>query len=142
MIVKNILICEDIRQEVGNKLSLMGLLGSSINIDIEQNIPKEASVMLSLACLVSIENNNPENDAKDFNVQISMSLGDIKFADMAARIKSTGKMDRIAHLPVPRFEFGINETTKLSIHAQIMKNDTPVSEGTAILDINLTKKSK
>jgi hypothetical protein len=142
MIVKNILICEDIRQEVGNKLSLMGVLGGSINIDTPPNIPKEASITLSLACLISIENTNPENDAKDFNVHISMSIGDNKLGHMTARIQSTGIIDRISHLPVPKFEFGIKETTRLSVRAHIMKNETSISENTAILDINLNKNSK
>lgn len=142
MIVKDILICEDIRQEVGNKLSLMGVLGSSITINTPPDKPKEVPVALSLACLISIENINPENDAKDFNVQISMSLGDNKLGDMTAKVQSTGIIDRISYFPVPRFAINIIETTRLSIHAKIMKNETSVSENTVILDINLNKNSK
>jgi hypothetical protein len=139
MKIKNIIICEDIRQELGNKLSLMGVLGSSINIDTQPNMPKEASIVVPLACLVSIENADPTNDANDFNVQITMYIGDKKIGNMASRIMSTGTIDRMFHLPVPRFELGINETTKLSIHAQIMKNGASMSEDTAILDINIVK---
>lgn len=142
MIIKDILICEDIRQEVGNKLSLMGVVGSSITINTPPDEPKEASLALSLACLISIENTNPENDAKDFKVQISMSLGDNKFRHMTADVQSTGIIDRISYLPVPKFTFNVNKTTSLSIHAQIMKNETSVSENTAILDINLNKNFK
>lgn len=141
MIVKNILICEDIRREVGNKLSLMGILGGSLNIDIQPDAPKEMLVAVSLAFLVCIENTNPANDPKNFNVKMTMSNGDIKLADMTARIESTGA-DRIIHLPVPRVEFGFQENAKLSIHAQIMENDTLVSEHTAILDINLNRNTE
>jgi hypothetical protein len=51
-------------------------------------------------------------------------------------------MERIFHLPVPRFELGITETTKLSVHVQIMKNGSLVSENTAVLDINLNRSSE
>lgn len=142
MIIKDILICEDIRQEVGNKISLMGLLCSSITIDTPPDIPKGAPVALSLAGLISIENTNSENDGKDFNIQISMSIGDKKFSHMTAKVQSAGIIDRISYLPVPRFSFDVKETSRLSIHAKIMKNETSVSENTAILDINLNKNSK
>ncbi|MDO8947342.1 MAG: hypothetical protein Q7U88_09305 [Desulfocapsaceae bacterium] len=139
MLIKNILICEDIRQEVGNKLSLMGVLGSSINIDTPPNMPKEFSLALSLACLISIENTNTGNDAKDFNIQISIFIGENKIGNITAKIQSTGIIDRMSHFPVPKFEFAINKTITLSVHAQIMKKNTLVSENTAILDIILNK---
>lgn len=143
MIIKNILICEDIRLEIGNKLSIMGVLGGSINIDTPSDMPKEAAVGISLASLVSMENSNPENNPNDFNVKISMSIGDNKVGDMTARIMSTGtSIDRISHLPVPKLEFVIKENTRFSVHAQIIKNDTVVSENTAVLDINLNKDSR
>ena len=138
MIVKNILIGEDIRQEVGNKLSLMGIFGSALNIDVQANMPKDVPVGVSLACLISIENTNPANDPKDFNVQISLSIGENKLVSMAAKSESTG-IDRIFHLPVPRFELGVTETTRLSVHVQIMKNDTLVSENSVVLDVNLNR---
>jgi hypothetical protein len=140
MIVKNILICEDIRQEVGNKLSLMGvLLGSAISIDIPSGMPKDNIIVISLACLISMENSNQGNELKDFKVQISMFLGDNKIGNMTAKNMSTGKqIDRISHIPVPKFEFGIKRgVTKLSIHAQIIKNETILSESSATLDIIL-----
>jgi hypothetical protein len=140
MIVRNILIGEDVRHEVGNKLSLMGILGSSLNVEIQANAPKEAPVAISLACLISIENTNPENDPKDFNVQISMTIGENKLLNMTGKIKSTG-IDRIFHLPVPRFELGFTENTRLFVHVQVMKDDILTAENTAILDINLIRDS-
>ena len=138
MIIKNILIGEDIRQEVGNKISLMGILGSSLNIDIQSDTPKDTPVMLSFALLISIENTNQANDPKDYKVLISMSIGENKLVDMTARIESTG-IQGISHLPVPRFELGVTETTRLSVYVQVVKNDTLVSECTAILDIILNR---
>lgn len=140
MKIRNIIICEDIRQEVGNKISLMGILGSFINMDIQPNFPENANVMMSLACLVCIENTNPANDTKDFNVQVTMSIEESEFAKLNARIHSTGEDNRNIYLPVPKFEFGVKESTKFSINAKIMKNNDIVSEDNAVLDIKLNKR--
>jgi hypothetical protein len=138
VIIKNILIGEDIRQEIGNKISLMGILGSVLNIDVSPNVPKEMPVTVSLAYLISIEKTNPAIDPKDFSIQISMSTRENKLGSITARIQSTGE-DRLFNLPVPRFQFPVTENTRLSVHVQVMKNDTQVSEHTAILDINLNR---
>lgn len=138
MLVKNILIGEDIRQEVGNKLSLMGIVGSSINIEIEKNVPKEKPVQVSLAFLISIENSDKANDPKDFEIHSAMSLGENKLLDIKAKIESTGD-DRVYHLPVPRIGIGVSETSELLIHVQIFKNGTLISEDKAGLTINLIR---
>lgn len=138
MKVRNILIGEDIRQEVGNKFSLMGILGDSISIDFHQSMPKEAPVSLSLACLISIENTDPANDPKDFDIKIAISVGEKLMANMVARVESTGT-NKIFHLPVPRFELGILETSKLTVHAQVFKNDTMVSENAAFVEVTLNR---
>lgn len=140
MKIRNIIICEDIRHEVGNKLSLMGILGSFINMDIQPNLPEDTNVMIPLACLVCIENTNPANDTKEFKVQITMSLGESEFGKIKARIHAAGEENRNVYLPIPKFEFGVKESTKLSINAKIIKNDDIVSEDTAVLDIKLNKR--
>lgn len=137
MIIKNILIGEDIRQEIGNKLSLMGIVGSSIDIDI-RNKPKEMPAAVSFACLISIENTNSENDPKDFKVLVSLSIGETKLGDMTARIESSG-MERFFHIPVPRFQVVVTESARLSVHVSIKKNDILVTEAATTLNINLKK---
>lgn len=139
MKIRNIIICEDIRKEEGNKLSLMGILGSSINMDIHPKLPEDTDVRIPLACLVCIENTNPTNDIKNFNVQMTMSLGESEIAKLNARIHDAKEGNRNVYLPVPKFEFGVKKSTTLSINAKIMKNNTIVSEYTAVLDIKLNK---
>lgn len=139
MIVKNILVGEDIRHELGNKLSLMGIFGGSLNADIPKEAPKEAEVRIPFAFLITIENTDPANDPKDFKVNINILVGANKLASMAAQIESGGK-DRVMHLPVPKLEIGFKETTKVSVQVEIIKNGNKVSDSTAVLDININRK--
>lgn len=141
MKVKSIIICEDIRKEVGNKISVMGLLGSELNVDMQSTPPSEAPVTVPLAALISIEHVNKKNDSQDFHVIISIYIGEHKIAKMTARLEPTGT-GKISHIPVPRFEIGVTDTTKVSIHVQVMEKDTLLSEDTAIIDINLNRNSK
>ncbi|WP_281184185.1 hypothetical protein [Trichlorobacter lovleyi] len=138
MIIKNILTGEDIRQEVGNKLSLMGILGSSLNVNIPQTAPKNAEVSVPLAFLITIENTDPANDPKNFNVLISLSVGGNKLVDMTARIESKG-YDRIINLPVPKIEFRFRENTSVNVCAEIMKESVSVSKSSTVLDVQVNR---
>jgi hypothetical protein len=136
MIVKNILIGEDIRQEVGNKLSLMGILSGSLNLEIPAEAPKDIPALITLAFLVSVENTDMQSNPKDFSVHIMISIGDETKANINARIESSG-VDRIIHLPIPRFEFPIINNCTLIVRASVLKGDSVVSESSTVLDINL-----
>lgn len=138
MIIKNILIGEDIRQELGNKLSIMGIFGSSINIEVPPNVSEEPNVKLTLACLISIERTDLSSDPSDFKILIEMLVGDKKLGTMTANIEAID-LNRIFHIPTPRIEFAVTASTKLTVNVQAIKNDTLVSENTATMDINVKR---
>ncbi|ABQ27513.1 hypothetical protein [Geotalea uraniireducens] len=137
MIIKNIIIGEDIRQEIGNKLSLMGIVGDSINIGIPHDAPQDMQIPVMLASLITIEDNITK-DTNDFAMQVTMSLGENQFAKMAAMIGANGR-PRIFHIPVPKFQFTLAETSVLTVNAKITKNDEVVSEGSYILDVIINR---
>jgi hypothetical protein len=138
MKIKNILIGEDIRQELGNKISLMGILGDALKIDVPPSVPKELPLPMALAFLVSIENTDPKNDPKDFKINIVVSLCEKQIAKINAQASSTGE-GRISHLPIPKIGFQLIETTTLTIQVQVTKNDKLISESSAHLKINLNR---
>lgn len=137
MIIKNIIVGEDIRQELGNKLSLMGILGDSINIDIPQDAPKDMQIPVILSSLITIENDLSEQ-TNDFSIEVAMLLGENQFAKMAARIGADGN-PKIFHIPVPKFEFAVTESTILTINSKILKDNEPISEGSYALNININR---
>lgn len=137
MIIKNIVIGEDIRQELGNKLSLMGIVGDSINIDIPKEAPKDAKIQVTLAALVTIEN-ELFKQINDFDIQVSMSLEDNQFARMAAKIGAEGN-PRVLHVPVPKFGFPLTESVVLTINATILKAGAIISESSYALNVNINR---
>ena len=135
MIVKSILIGEDIRQELGNKISLMGIFGGSLNINVPPQVPKEATVLVQLAFLVIIENTEPGNNANYFSINVSISLDGTIISDLKVKIDSI-VVDQIVLLPIPRTNIPITKSSLLSVYAQIFKGETLHSESTATLNLN------
>jgi hypothetical protein len=138
MIVKNIIICDDIRFENGNKLSAMGLYGSSLNLNVPPNLKKETAMPLYLALLITLQRQSNEDELREFSVNITISLGDVHFAGMAAKAEIANN-DLILHIPVPRFALPVHQTTTLRAHVQIKKGDRVISEDSGLLAINLTE---
>lgn len=138
MLIKNILIGEDIRQEVGNKISLMGIVGDSLNMTIPANTPKDTPVSLALAFLVTMESDDPKKDPKSFDVLVEMHLGSQHLGKMDAKMTSTGN-DRVIHLSVPKLGLLVTESSTFSISAQITKDGKLLDEGSAILNIGLNR---
>lgn len=137
MIIKNIIVGEDIRQEIGNKLSLMGILGEAINIDLPHDAPKDIPVPIILASLITIENDRA-NVPNDFAMLVTMSLGESQIAKMEARVGANGS-PRILHIPVPKFEFSLTESAALTIKAQITKDNEVISENSYILNVTINR---
>jgi len=138
MLVKNILLCEDIRQELGNKFSLMGVVGSSINIDCPPGLPKDVSVPISIAFMISIENTDINNDPRGFVINTTMFLEENKLADMSAKVESLGD-DTVYNIPFPKIGISVTKTSKFSVHVQILRDSTLISEGKATLGINVIR---
>lgn len=137
MIIKNIMIGEDIRQELGNKLSLMGIIGESINIDLPHDAPSDTQVQVILASLITIEN-DLSKQLSDFSIEVIMLLGENQFAKMASKIGINGN-PRIMHIPVPKFEFAVAEPSVLTINAKISKDDELMSESSYSLNVVINR---
>lgn len=138
MKVKNILIGDDIRQEVGNKISMMGIFGSSLTVQALPTIPEGGPIGIQLSFLITIENSDKASDPKDFDVKTSISLGEQKLLNISARIESQ-EDERIFHLPIPKVGINLQESIPLSIAVQILKEGALISEDTTVLDIILMR---
>ena len=139
MIIKNILIGEDIRNETGNKLSLMGIFGSGVTIDMMPDHPEDAALALSLAGLVTLESSESVGN-QEFSVLVEMKIGGEPIGHIKGTIRDADTA-RIFNLPVPRFEIRIQESVSFTMCAQVIQNNITVSEGEATLDITINKVS-
>jgi hypothetical protein len=142
MIIKDILVGEDIRQEVGSKISLMGLFGGDINIEIPANAPKDIPAGIMLAILITIENTNRIKMSKDYSVMVSVSLENNSVVNIKAQIESESN-DRRILLPIPKIKIPIfvSGRNALLIKAQIFKAESIIAEESTTIDINLNRHS-
>ena len=138
MKVKNILICEDIRIEIGNKLSAMGIFGDTLNIEIPEQQVAGPQAAVILAALITIENIDPKADPKDYSIIVTIALGKNNIGKMIAKGASAGN-DKILHLAVPKFSVPLIDSDKLFINVQLTKKDKVKNEYKATLNINVTK---
>ena len=138
MKVNNVLICEDIRMEVGNKLSAMGIFGDTLNIDIPEIAATEPQAAVILAALITIEKIDSKTDPKDYSIIVSIALGKNIIGKMIAKGASAGN-GKILHLTVPKFSVPLLDSDKLFINVQLTKKEKVTNEYKAILNINVTK---
>jgi hypothetical protein len=69
------LICDDIRNEVGNKISLMGLYSNGINFNVTplQSGKWPKSLKLSIYIRLDIENDSDKRDARKFKIEYTLN---------------------------------------------------------------------
>lgn len=138
MLIKNILVGEDIRHEVGNKISLMGIFGNSINIGIPADAPKDIKVGISLAVLLTIENSEDQQSGSSFTIDISVLTSGNTVATLKAQIQASAD-DRIIHVPFPKFNIVNTKSSEVTISARIVENNTLISEKSIKLNVNITR---
>jgi hypothetical protein len=133
MKVRNIQFCDDIRQEVGGKLSVMGVLGDTVNISVPAEAPKE--VPLSLAALATLEYTD-----KHKNVALSADLlvGGESIGRLEAQVELQGD-GKIFHVPFPRFPAQIVNSTNVSINLQVKDGNTLIAEYQETLHVKLNR---
>lgn len=139
MIVKNIIFGEDVRHELGNKLSLMGVIGDTLNIEIDKNTPNSQQVGIAMAGIITLSREASEKTAGDYEVAIAISFGAEPFAKMQAQVKLDGSIS-IFQLPIPKFSFAVEKSETLFVNIQIMNSGKIESAYADTLKLVLTRK--
>lgn len=62
MQIQDIILCEDIRKEIGNKSSLMGIFADSININVPASFPGSVVIKICVFFRVLLEKDDPTPD--------------------------------------------------------------------------------
>jgi len=137
MIVKHIIVGEDIRGEVGNKLSLMGILGDTLTINLDSPPPHDSmGTIVSLALLVILERTADDADQEEVKVQVAAIMGDIHLINLVAKLP-LANIGKMMHLPVNRFDIAVATSSQVVINAQIFQNGVLSSKATSRLNINI-----
>ncbi len=140
MIIKSVIFCDDIRQEIGNKISAMGIFGDDLNFEVPADAPTDIPLPVSLGFILILERTDIKNDLKDFDVNISVVIENKEFAKIGVKIETIGSGKTI-HLPVPRFTFPVSKSTTFVTNTQILEKGLLVTESSATLNINMNRRT-
>lgn len=136
MIVKNIIFCEDIRQEIGNKISIMGALGSNINIKLNKDFPPDTSIQIDLAAVISIEK-SPE-DSDKFEVKTNIFAGDKNLLVINGKVESS-PLDTKFNLPVPKINYPAIGSETIKVVVEVFSEGNKIADGSTSINVNILR---
>jgi hypothetical protein len=137
VILKDFLVCDDIRIEQGNKFSIMGLYGDRIIISPKNSEQKEFNLPLSFMVRIQKLSEEIKNEC-DFKIDISFKDKDL--------IKIDGKFQfagrSVATLPIKTIGFLFKESGTLSLKLGVFANGSTIIEHTEHLLISIVEVGK
>jgi len=133
MKIKNILICDDIRHEMGGKVSAMGIIGDSINITVPGNAPQE--IQIPLAAVVTIEK---IGDHKQIVMVMDISSGEKSKSHLEAQIELKGE-GTLFHIPFPKFPIEVVESTDYCFEVKVLDQNKPLANQKTSMRVNLKR---
>jgi hypothetical protein len=106
--LRNIILCDDVRNETGNKLSLMGVIAGDI---IVGEIPATISFALYMQYFA-----NPDESGK-VSIQLRLFQGDTEI--VKGRFEGDISEDKMLNFVLPRALVTFEKETTFRIHANI-----------------------
>ena len=131
MEIKAFLLCEDIRREVGNKCSLMGLLNEGLNYDgPEADVwPKSTNI----AAFIRLSVGEDDSPVSDFSLVVTLD------GDEVASIKSefsVPKGTKTLNLPVTMYGFPLASAGLLTFNFKLLHQEHVLIEAETTLKIS------
>jgi len=120
------IVCDDIRNEVGEKLSFMGVFGDNITLQVQAGAPRPISFKVSAFFRFLIEDTDPIPDS----FRILTSLGKKESAKFEGTIGVVGR-PKLLGLALPPVVVAVTEPASLSFrvvlsaNGRIILDDTP-----------------
>ncbi len=134
MRIKNITFCDDIRREVGDKISVMGMLGNSVNINLPAGAPEKFPFQLSF--LVTLENESQKY--KEIVLSAELLANKEQVAQVNAHIELRGE-DSIFHVPFPKFGTEVSESMDITMKAKVLADEALVTEDEATIHVQVNR---
>lgn len=130
MQIKSFIICEDIRREVGNKSSLMGILGDSLSFEGLGSNEWPKIINLSAFIQISLEDVIPS----DFSLKITLE------GEEVAHIKSdieVAEGTRYLNLPITMYGFPLKSKGMLVFDLKLQRQGVILLESVNNLAISV-----
>ena len=129
----DIIACDDIRSELGGKLSLMGVFGDSIKLQIPKGAPRPVALPLSLYLRILVE----ENDSIPDGFKAVIHLDNKEFAKIEGSINVSGEIPKILGFVLPLKMLQVSGDTTLSLTATFFAGGKKVMEVSPLYDISI-----
>jgi len=131
--VKDVILCDDIRIEQGNKFSLMGLYGDRVRITTKSDEVK--AIRLSLSLMLRLE--QPTINRKEYSFDLKIAFANQEMALVNGTFSFGDNM--IASVPFNRLEFQFENSGELKFEFVIKDKNVKVLEHTETFSIEIIK---
>lgn len=135
-------VCDDIRHEIGGKVSLMGIFGDSIKLQIPKGTPRPVSLPLALYLRILVE--GQETIPETFKVVVALNQNE--FAKIEGNISVVGERPKMLGFVLPLKMLQVSEDAIMSIVATfyaggktLLEASPPYKVSIQILEIDLPR---
>lgn len=134
--VKDFIFCDDIRTELGNKFSLMGIYGD--RIVLTPNDPAQKEFRLPLSSFIRFQGSLASEKEYTFSIVIDFE------GQSVAEIKGTFSFHKrgIIAVPVQKIEFSVSQTGTLKFALEVFDKENRILDHSADLQIILAHLGK
>ena len=108
--IKDFIFCDDLRTEVGNKFSVMGIYGDRVRVELPKEDIKE--IRLPISILARFERLASNSKNYEFEMKIRFEEQDLAKIDGNFAFKESA----IVTIPFPRMDFQFENSGKLNIN--------------------------
>ena len=130
MKIKSFIICEDIRRELGNKSSLMGVLSDSLNFEGANANEWPKVINLAAFVQISLEDVIPS----DFSIRVTLEGEEIANLKSDLEIK---KDTQYLNLPITMYAFPLKSKGMLIFDLKLQRQGDILLEATNTLEVKV-----
>ena len=127
------IVCDDIRYEKGDKLSLMGIFGDKINLQVPKSAPRPLSLPLALYLRIFLEDKDRVPDV----FKVVVSLDGKEFAKINGNIRVSDDSPKLLGLALPIKGFQVSGNTKMSLTATFYVGGQALEELSPPYDVSI-----
>jgi hypothetical protein len=126
------IVCDDIRQERGDKLSFMGVFADCVKLQVPQGAPRPIAFRMGIFLRMLLEEADPLPD----RFKIVLKLSNDEVAAFEGKIAVKGR-PRLMGFPLPLSAVPIADNTSLNFHASIFAGERLLLETEAPYDVGI-----
>ena len=108
--IQNVIFCEDVRDEVGNRKSLMGVMNGDVLVPV---FPATLQVAVYFECLAD------ESDGDTLEIELRILQNDIEIAKGNMRADISGGRSRQVNFVVPKGFITFEKSGRYSLRARV-----------------------